>query len=43
VVLAERGQTDEARKVLKPALDASGAFAFRQSARELSDRLNTKP
>lgn len=42
-LLAERNQGEEAKRLLKLALDAPGLFAFRKQARELRDRLDQKP
>lgn len=42
-LLAERGQSDEAKRLLKLALDAAGLFAFRKEARDQLDRLDKKP
>jgi tetratricopeptide (TPR) repeat protein len=38
----EAGRTEEAKKVLKLALNAKGLFAFRKEAQELLDRLDRK-
>lgn len=42
-LLAESGQSDEAKRLLKLALDAPGLFAFRKEARELLAQLDKKP
>jgi len=42
-LLAERGQSEEAKRLLKLALDAVGLFAFRNEAREQLTRLDEKP
>jgi tetratricopeptide (TPR) repeat protein len=39
-LLAERGQVDEAKRLLKLALDAPGLFSFRKEAREQLEHLN---
>ncbi len=42
-LLAERGQSEEAKRLLKLALDAVGIFAFRKEAREQLNQLDKKP
>ena len=42
-VLADRGQLDEVRKILKTAVDAKGNFVFRKDAEEWLNRMSAKP
>jgi tetratricopeptide (TPR) repeat protein len=42
-LLTERGQSEEAKRLLKLSLGASGHFAFRKEAREKLARLDKKP
>ena len=42
-VLAVRGRAEAAQRLLKPVLDVSANFLFREEAKELYDRLSKKP